>query len=447
MSGLLKINFIVAGAVKSCTFLYAVTLAAALLFSVSCSDMYNDKREINGQWQWTRMHGTASVFMVVYTAAVDNSGNVYAAGINASSTSWIIIKYDAEGNFVWEKTFGDSGDEVIRGLVFDKENCAYAVGYTNSPTFLGVTAPGGGGSNDDIVIVKFNEDWTPAWVRLYGSISTDMGYGIALDKNSNVYVTGYTRGSFNGQAAATDMLPDPFIIKLDKNGTLIKTEIRDVLTSNAFYSIAVDSSGNVYAAGYTEGVVDSQVCTGGNDFLLMKFDSDLNWKATRVCGSTLTDQANSVVTDSAGNIYMGGYASADINGEPFAGATDAALVKYNSSMKLEWARLVGTGSGDYGYSLVADRCDNIYIGGYVSGSIDGQDYFGSIDAFVSRFSGDGNREWTRIAGGASGQDMSLGCGLAINPDGELYMAGPTNSSMVDDLALTGLQDMLLVKYR
>ncbi|HNZ28040.1 MAG TPA: hypothetical protein PKK13_12520, partial [Spirochaetota bacterium] len=84
-----------------------------------------------------------------------------------------------------------------------------------------------------------------------------------------------------------------------------------------FYSVAVDSSGNVYAAGYQEGTGSYTYGEGvsvagsyadGSNVVLVKYDSSGNalW-AKSVTAGTDVSSFSSVAVDSSGNVYAAGY--------------------------------------------------------------------------------------------------------------------------------------------
>lgn len=66
-------------------------------------------------------------------------------------------------------------------------------------------------------------------------------------------------------------------------------------------AVAVDSAGNVYAAGWTQGALSGQTSAGDEDAFVRKYDGEGNELWTRQFGSAKNEVANGVTVDSAGN--------------------------------------------------------------------------------------------------------------------------------------------------
>ncbi|HQU31765.1 MAG: SBBP repeat-containing protein [Planctomycetia bacterium] len=89
-----------------------------------------------------------------------------------------------------------------------------------------------------------------------GGSGDDCGYGIAVDSGGNAYVTGYTLSSDfpteNPMYGTKTGSYDAFVTKIDASGTSLSySTYLGGIDDDAGESIAVDSAGNVYVAGYT----------------------------------------------------------------------------------------------------------------------------------------------------------------------------------------------------
>lgn len=78
-----------------------------------------------------------------------------------------------------------------------------------------------------------------------GGCSFDYGYGIALDASGNIYITGET-WSFGAGSA------DAFIAKYDSAGNSLLNITWGGSDYDYGYGIALDDDGNIYITGYTE---------------------------------------------------------------------------------------------------------------------------------------------------------------------------------------------------
>jgi hypothetical protein len=125
--------------------------------------------------------------------------------------------------------------------------------------------------------------------------------------------------------------------------------------SDRFTAVMTDASGNVFLAGST-------VITGNNqDILLLKLDASGNtvWRNVFNAPSSGVDAALAMTMDTAGNIYITGYAKFT------ASATDIVTIKYNAAGEIVWTANYGFTTDQYeqGNSVVVDSSGNVYVAG------------------------------------------------------------------------------------
>lgn len=129
--------------------------------------------------------------------AVDAQGYVYVTGSARSTPEngvFMTVKYDTEGNQVWTRNY-DSNGSALDGtskLALDSAGNVYVTGTSY-------------GINDDYATIKYDNAGNELWVMRYngpGNIH-DGPSGLAIDANSNVYVTGYETGTATGKDFAT----------------------------------------------------------------------------------------------------------------------------------------------------------------------------------------------------------------------------------------------------
>jgi len=150
------------------------------------------------------------------------------------------------------------------------------------------------------------------------------------------------------------------------------------------YSVAIDSSDNVYVLGRT-----NSTGAGSYDFLLAKYNSSGTVQWQRVLGGASNDYGYSIAIDSSDNVYVLGYTAST-----GAGSDDFLLAKYNSSGTVQWQRVLGGASADYGFSVAIDSSDNVYVLGYT-----GSTGAGSNDCLLAKLPNDGSLTGTYVLDG------------------------------------------------
>jgi len=147
------------------------------------SDVQIRKYNSTGSLLWVRTNSPGEYNDNIGDLAVDSNNNVVAAGgtwTSASNKDTLIIKYDTNGNSLWNWTYNfNPGDcDEFYSLAVDSKNNIIAVGSTE---------------NDVWLIVKLNASGTLLWNKTYDpppSGSYEYAEGVAVDSKDNIIVTG-----------------------------------------------------------------------------------------------------------------------------------------------------------------------------------------------------------------------------------------------------------------
>jgi uncharacterized protein (TIGR03437 family) len=215
-----------------------------------------------------------------WAIAVDGAGNVYFTGetnslnfptANAAQPAArgngdaFAAKLNIAGNVLLYSTFlGGSLSDVAYAIALDQFDNAYITGRTESANFLTknplqTTLRG----QRDPFILRLDPDGVLLASTFFGGapattggLDDEAGYGIAVDKLQNVYVTGLTTSplfpTLNAVQANFGGVEDGFIVKLDLTGArLIYSTYLGGQRADAGRGIAVDGFGNAYVTGYT----------------------------------------------------------------------------------------------------------------------------------------------------------------------------------------------------
>ena len=217
------------------------------------------------------------------------------------------------------------------------------------------------------------------WARLLGTSGDDSGRGVAASDGS-VYFTGMTNGDLDGQTNSGGY--DAFLSKYLSDGTKVWTKLLGTSSTDVAYDVSTASDGSIYIAGYTEGDLDGESNAGNRDAFLTKYSSDGTKVWTKLLGTSSPDQGFAVSTASDGSIYITGYTQGSLDGESNAGSWDTFLTKYSSDGTKVWTKLIGTSNSDIGYGVATSSDGYLYISGYTHGNLDGETNAGSTDAFL-----------------------------------------------------------------
>ena len=179
--------------------------------------------------------------------------------------------------------------------------------------------------------------------------------------------------------------------------------------------------GSIYVSGYTNGTLDGQNNGGSWDAFLTKYSADGTKVWTKLLGSSGNEQANALTTGLDGSIYIAGYTFGALDGLTNCGGSDAFLTKYSADGTKVWTKLLGSNGSDVALALTTGLDGAIYVSGITtSGALDGQTNSGGYDAFLTKYSADGTKVWTKLLGSSGTEQANA---LTTGLDGAIYIAG------------------------
>lgn len=264
-------------------------------------------------------------------------------------------------------------NRTVTGASFNK----VAVDSSNNIYVCGSTSSQGQGGSDAL-LVAYDSSGAIQWQRIIGGTSTDIFNGIAVDTSSNIYCAGYQSSQGSGGN-------DAYLVKYNSSGTLQWQVGLGGAGADLFANVGVSSAGDVYVAGRT----DSQGA-GLNDMLIVKYNSagTLQWQ--RSLGGTSSDFANSCAVSAGGDLYAVGA----VNSGTTAGGTDTMLTKYNNAGTIQWQRRIGGTSSESNAQAALDSSDNLYVG---------FDTIVSATSYsaVAKYNSSGTLQWVRALTGTA----------------------------------------------
>ncbi len=392
---------------------------------------------------WTRQFGSSGqdsfpgTFSTEDNApaiALDSSGNIYVAGSTygalpgeISSGVWdaFVRKYDSQGNTLWTRQFGTTGNDYGRAIAVDGSNI-YVAGQTKG-AFPGLTSAG----QADCFVRKYDSQGSVVWTRQFGHYLDDDANGIAVDGSGNIFIAGQlSPGTMNN-----------FVCKYNSQGAQLWIKEFTGGSANAGLCVGVDTAGNSYVGGYTYGTFQGQTSSGAQDAFIARHDSSGNFSWVRQFGTSSYEAINRIAVDSAGNIFAVGYVGGALPGQTLIGGLDAFIRKYDSAGNILMTKQFGTSASDIPRGMALDSSGNIFVAGWTDGVFSGQTSLGGIDAFVRKCDSLGEVVWTKQFGtGSSDSAKSIVLDSSLN----IYLAGATGGALPGQTS-AGADDAFIVK--
>ncbi|MFN8424236.1 MAG: SBBP repeat-containing protein [Anaerolineae bacterium] len=348
--------------------------------------------------------------------AVDADRNVYLTG-DLDQDAYV-AKVSADGRqLVYLTVFAGDAYESGFDVAVDAAGAAYVTGATSTydatfPVHRGPSVAYGGGSADAFVAKLSPDGGDAVYAGYLGGAGTDFAEGIAVDAAGNAYLTGI--------AASTEAT---FPVKIGP----------DVTQNGRFDAFVTKLKAEPFAANVRDNVVWSGFIGGAGDDVAV-----MDWGIS----------SGHIAIDAAGNAYISGQTNSDETTFPdgdgvgalpgpdrtYNGDWDAFVVKVHADgAGFGYAGYIGGAGYDEGKGMAVDAAGAAYLTGQTNSTEAtfpvkvGPDltFNGMTDAYIAKVAPDGAS--LEYCGYIGGDDDEQGAGVALGPDGAIYVAGSVQS--------------------
>jgi alpha-tubulin suppressor-like RCC1 family protein len=308
-------------------------------------------------------------------------GSYTLTNAGTSNNDIFLAKYDANGNVLWAKSAGGTDNDYGISVAVDASGDVYLTGWFDSPaiTFGSYTLTNVSAGSGDIYLVKYDMNGNVLWAKSAGSTGDDGASCVAVDASGELYMTGWFASptiNFGSYTLTNVGFYDVFLVKYDTSGNVLWAKSAGGTDYDETMGVASDSSGNAYVTGYFNSpaiTFGSYTLTsmGSFDEFLVKYDASGNVLWAKSAGGTDFDDGNSVALDASGDIYVTGeFVSPTITFGSYtltnagSSSSDMYFVKYDASGNVLWAKGAGGTDYDNGNSVALDASGNSYVTGW-----------------------------------------------------------------------------------
>lgn len=419
-----------------------------------------------GSHLWSKLFGSNKNSAVQGARlATDSAGNVFIAGTLTGDADFgggvltgvgadvYLAKLDKDGKHLWSKKFGDADVQGAGSVVVDGAGAVFIGGNFNGTVDFGggpLTSAGG----SDIFVAKFDASGNHVWSKSFGDPTYQSAGGLTL-VGADVVLIGEKSGTVDfGGGALTGR---NYLVKLSgANGAHLWSKQS---TSGAGFvprGLASDPMGNLVGVGELGSSLDwgggLLTSAGGDDVLVIKFDSNGNTVWSKRFGDGQSQGALDVATDGLGAIYLTGTFSGSLDfGAGVMAAGSVYITKLDKDGGGVWSKGFGTGLANCP-AVAVDTSGAVAIGGSTHNAIDlgGGPLpatVGTPNIFFGKFDTSGKPLWSKgWASGAGGINSTHD--VAFDSSGNLFFAGGLHLSSIDmgggPLTTTGAGGFLAV---
>ena len=353
-----------------------------------------------------------------------------------------IISYSQQwGNSTVSQFTNEANDIEI-----NSSNESYTAGYITGETAFSTTelVPFAQG-NGDIYIAKYSPAGSLIWQRTFGGNYSDRAIDLAIGDDQNIVVTGQFFGTVNfGSTTLTSSAnsKDIFIVKLDPAGNVIWARKEGGNLAENAYGIAVDHQNSVILTGQFQGTstignntftsaIDPNTNLPSFDFFISKYDSNGNplWSLNGF--AEYEDRGLAVAADNQNNLLFTGQFSKTLtfasNTYTNLGYNIGFLCKLNPSGQLQFFNQLKAGMTNP-YDLELNSDNEVVITGDFLGNMNYYDASGmhpiqnafDKQIFVLKTTNNGNYIWNYTLG--SNNDISARS-VSMDPHNDIFVTG------------------------
>ena len=309
-----------------------------------------------------------------------------------------IIRTDANGDVLWDESFGGTNDDILLGVRQTAEGGFVLGGFSASAPGGNKTAPHYGGG--DFWLVRLDAGGNDVWDRSFGGENADVLYAVQQTSDGGFILGGVTTSGVSGNKTSAGLgNEDAWVIRLDASGNKV-------------------------------------------------------WEAS--FGGSARDGCLALQELSEGGFVLGGYSASDSGTgnktSPHYGVADYWIVRLDSSGNKVWDRSYGGSGDDQLLDLRVTPGDGLFVGGYSFSRAEGNKSSPNFtpsdppsgDYWLLRLDAQGDKVWEQVLGGTALDRLEC---LAITADAGLVLGGNSTSGTNGNKTSPnyGLADYWIVK--
>ncbi|MEM7395050.1 MAG: carboxypeptidase-like regulatory domain-containing protein, partial [Verrucomicrobiota bacterium] len=254
---------------------------------------------------------------------------------NGVQDYWV-VRIDAVGNILWQRSYGGTASEFAVAIKTTPDGGFVVGGYSSSNIGGNKTTPSRG--SFDFWIVRGDANGNQLWDRTFGSSDADLLSDLAITPDGGVVLAGSSGPTMDGDRSEPPLgLGDCWIIKTDPNGNKIWDRTIGDTFPDGCRSIKPIPGGGYMMLAVTQTPVNQPVSTRSlNDYWLVQLDEDGTVIRDLQVGGNNDDRPVELTITSSSNILLAGHSLSPVSDDktaPLIGGYDfwAIMVEANNT--------------------------------------------------------------------------------------------------------------------
>lgn len=313
--------------------------------------MYVAKVDSTGQLQWSKILGSNSI---TGSSIVETSDRGYLAFGYVNSTvggsqDLYVAKLDANGNLLWNKTFGGVNDDTSVQVIRTVDGGYALLGQVSSPVDY---------SSLYTQVIKIDANGNIQWNKTYPTTSIGVG-SCLMQVNDGYLVAGFLTTQFNAK--------DFLLFKIDNSGTLLWNKTYGGPIDDSVESLMQTPDGGYMLIGKTNPI--DAFFEESQQILMVKVNAggEMQWNRT-IHTETGSKEVVYQFGDAAQTLD-GGYAFVGLNLTLQSFSANALLIKTDALGNIQWTKTFGdAGTDAFVNNIIQTRDGGYALIGFKGGS-------------------------------------------------------------------------------
>jgi hypothetical protein len=239
-----------------------------------------------GDSLWSRTYGGPYQDQI-YTIIPSGDGDFLLAGwtnsFGAGAYDVWLVKVDSLGNLSWQKTYGESGSDYANCIIPTDDGGYLLAGFTSS----------WGAVVEDGLLLKINAQGGSLWARTYNYRLYEKFFSVIPTEDDGYLLTGGTR--------VANANEDIWLVKVDENGDTLWARTYGGSSVEEAYTLIPNGQGDFLLAGYTWSFGAGQA-----DMFLFRVDALGDSIVLCTYGGPLFEEAHSILPTNDGKWLLAG---------------------------------------------------------------------------------------------------------------------------------------------
>ena len=375
---------------------------------------------------------------------------------NRGQEDYWIIKLNANGIKMWDKTYGGSSWDYLSCLIPTADG-GYLVGGTSLSGITGDKTQAFKGMSE-MWVLKLDANGNKIWDKTIGGNRGDGIYAMLQTPDGGFLLGGSSYSDVGLDKSQPNRGPnntdDFWLVKLDAQGNKLWDKTLGGSDADILRTMEPTTDGGYILGGGTESGISgekSEAARGQEDYWVVKVDAMGNKQWDKTFGGSGNDSFAEVRQTSDGGYIVGGYSRSPLGAdksEPSLGNDDAWILKLDSAGNKIWDKTIGAAGYDWLYSLQQTQDGGFILGIRSDSGIGGHktepNKGTSDDYWLVKLDATGSKRWDKSFGG-NYSDILIN--MSQTTDGGYIMAGNIYYSTGGDVTGTskGSNDLWLVK--